>query len=162
MTPQVLLSMVFGFGVLALATIALLNAAGHRLHDLEVFDREGRSLAFVYRYSSQSAARLRVWFSRLPLFVGLGAFVAVSTTYVLYEATAVPLSQDDHGTQRHLMPIDVLTWTMVIMGGYVLVLVFVTSILSAGLYHAIGIFNHSLPRMPSAKRDLPHLPRAPM
>lgn len=130
--------MAFGFGVLALATVALLNVAGHKLHDLEVLDREGRNFAFVYRYDSNAAARLRKWFSRLPLLVGFGALVAMLATFGLFaEATAVRPRQDTQGAST---PIDAFTWTMVIMGGYVLVLVIVTSILSAGLYHAIRIF----------------------
>lgn len=153
MTLQVLLSMAFGFGVLALATVALLNTAGHRLHELEVFDRDGPNFAFVYRYNSKAAARLRLWFSRLPLFVGLGAFVAILVTYGLH-AVATAVHPPQH-TQA--LPIDILTWTMLIMGGYVLILVLVASILSAGLYHAIRIFRSTpFTRTYSTNGEPPH------
>ena len=48
MTTEILLPMVFGFGVLTLATVALLNAAGHRLHELQVMDQQGSRFAFAY------------------------------------------------------------------------------------------------------------------
>ena len=70
MTMQVLLSIVFGFGVLTLAAVALLNAAGQRLYELQVLDKRSRDFAFVYTYSSKPAADLRLSFSRLPLRLG--------------------------------------------------------------------------------------------
>ena len=70
MTMQVLLSMVFGFGVVTLATVALLNAAGHRLFELQVLSRRGEDFSFVYTYNSEADAELRLAFSRLPLRLG--------------------------------------------------------------------------------------------
>lgn len=67
MTTEILLPMVFGFGVLTLATVALLNAAGHRLHELQVMDQQGPRFAFAYTYSSKAAAELRLSFWRPPL-----------------------------------------------------------------------------------------------
>ena len=127
MTSQILLSMVFGFGIITVATVALMNTAGLRLFDLEALGKEeGRKLAFAYRYDSKLAASLRVWFARMPLFLGLGAVVAVLSTYGLYVDSTESTSM------------GALAWR--IMAGYVLVLVLVTAVFSAVLYKAIGIF----------------------
>ena len=136
MTLQVLLSMVLGFGVLTLATVALLNAAGHRLHDLELLGKSGLECAFVYKYSSRPAANLRLWFSRLPWFLLFGALVAMACTFALH-CKAVHVSEQEVDTKGTAMPVN---WTWVTMALYVLVLLVVTTVMSRRLYNAINIF----------------------
>ena len=131
MTTSDVLTIVFGFGIITLATVALLNVAGHRLHELQILDRRGRDFAFVYTYSSKAAADLRVWFSRLPLWLGVAAVAGVSLTCGLF-VWATLASED--GLQPSL--VDVITWGAT--GTYVIALVGVTTWLSARLYGAMG------------------------
>ena len=142
MTLQVLLSMILGFGILTLATVALLNVAGHRLHDLEVFEKRGRECAFVYKYSSKAAAELRLWFARLPWFLLFGAFLAIGCTLALLVEAIAYFSE--RGAQD-AQDAKVLDWMWLIMATYVLILVLVTTIMSGVLYGAIGAFNKVLP-----------------
>ena len=140
MTMQVLLSIVFGFGVLTLAAVALLNAAGQRLYELQVLDKRSRDFAFVYTYSSKPAADLRLSFSRLPLRLGSTAVVAVLVTYGLFVwagSGASPTSvQAEGGVHPSLA--EIITWTM--MGAYVLALVGIATVLSTRLYGVLSTF----------------------
>ena len=77
MILQILLTIVFGFGVLTLATVALLNAAGHRLHDGERLKYSGGKVQFMYKYPNDKAEKLRIWFARLPVWLGIAATIAV-------------------------------------------------------------------------------------
>ena len=136
---QVMLSMILGFGILTVATVALLNVAGHRLHDLEAFEKRGRECAFVYKYNSKAAADLRLWFARLPWFLLFGAFVAIGLTLgLLVEATT-------RFSEQGAQDAKVLDWMSLIMATYVLILVLVTTVMSGILYNAIGVFNSMLP-----------------
>ena len=133
MILQILLTIVFGFGVLTLATIALLNTAGHRLYDGEHLGlSEGRA-QFRYRYPTDKAEKLRKWFGRVPIGLGLAASIAVISAGALY-AFAGPQPQLPLGEQdaSHLNPLSIITW--VGMGLYVLALVIVTTALSRCLY----------------------------
>lgn len=143
MTTQALLTVVFGFGVVTLATVALLNVAGHRLHELQLLNKRDRDFAFMYTYSSERAAKLRVSFSRLPLWLGGAAVVVVSLTYgLVFLSEASPKSQVQvKATDEVVYPsiVDQITWAAV--GAYVLTLVGITSVLSARLYRVLRTFN---------------------
>ena len=66
MILQILLTIVFGFGVLTLATVALLNTAGHRLHDGERKGFANNAVQFEYKYPTDDAGRLRWWLPSYP------------------------------------------------------------------------------------------------
>lgn len=171
MTMQVLLSMVFGFGVVTLATVALLNAAGHRLFELQVLSRRGEDFSFVYTYNSEADAELRLAFSRLPLRLGGAAIVVVLLTYGLFFWSTVSASTQApvpvavvEGVARQ-SAIGTIAWAAI--GMYVMALVVVTTSLSARLYSAISTFRSDpLPRQSALYRgsvklseDGPHIPR---
>ena len=63
MILQILLTIVLDFGVLTLATVALLNVAGHRLHDGERRGFGNQAVQFEYRCPTDDAGRLRLWFA---------------------------------------------------------------------------------------------------
>ena len=77
MILQILLTIVFGFGVLTLATVALLNTAGHRLHDGERKGLANNAVQFEYKYPADDAERLRWWFAAVPVWLGIAASMAV-------------------------------------------------------------------------------------
>lgn len=77
MILQILLTIVFGFGVLTLATAALLNTAGHRLHDGERKGLANNAVQFEYKYPTDDAERLRWWFAIVPIWLGIAASMAV-------------------------------------------------------------------------------------
>lgn len=169
MTMQVLLSMVFGFGVVTLATVALLNAAAHRLFELQVLSRRGEDFSFVYTYNSEADAELRLAFSRLPLRLGGAAIVVVLLTYGLFFWSTVSASTQApvpvvEGVARQ-SAIGTIAWAAI--GMYVMALVVVTTSLSARLYSAISTFRSDpLPRQSALYRgsvklseDGPHTPR---
>ena len=127
MILQILLTIVFGFGVLTLATVALLNTAGHKMHD-----GEQKGLLFRFRYRSDDAERLRRRFAKLPVWLGSAASVAVISTGALYAWVPQPQLPPGEADASHLSPISIITW--VGMGSYVLALVVVTTWLSRRHY----------------------------
>ena len=135
MILQILLTIVFGFGVLTLATVALLNAAGHRLHDGERRGFANNTVQFEYKYPTNNAERLRWWFAVIPIWLGMAASIAVISVGALYVAIGGrPRVQVGEGAAytSHLDPLSIVTW--VGMGLYVLALVIVTTWLSRRLY----------------------------
>ena len=133
MILQILLTIVFGFGVLTLATVALLNAAGHRLHDGKRLKYSGGKVQFMYKYPNDKAEKLRIWFARLPVWLGIAATTAVISAGVLYVcAGPQPQLPPNEPDASHLSSISIITW--VGMGLYVLALVVVTTVLSWRLY----------------------------
>lgn len=130
MILQILLTIVFGFGVLTLATIALLNTAGHKLHGGERLGFAKGKVQFRYDYPSDDAETLRKWFARLPVWLGLAATVAVVSAGALYVCAGQ--GHQGQADSSHLQPVSVVTW--VGMGVYVLALVVVTTWLSRWLY----------------------------
>ena len=134
MILQILLTIVFGFGVLTLATVALLNTAGHRLHDGERRGFANQAVQFEYKYPTDDAARLRWWFAGLPIWLGMAASIAVISVGALYVSIgARPRVRAGEGVYAsHLDPLSIVTW--VGMGLYVLALVIVTTCLSRRLY----------------------------
>ena len=131
MILQILLTIVFGFGVLTLATVALLNTAGHKLHDGKRLGFAKGKVQFRYDYPSDDAETLRKWFARLPIWLGFAAAVAVVSAGALY-VCAGPQGHMAEAETSHLNPVSVITW--VGMGLYVLALVGVTTWLSRWLY----------------------------
>ena len=73
MILQILLTIVFGFGVLTLATVALLNTAGHHLHDGERRGFANNTVQFEYTYPTNNAERLRWWFAAIPVCLRFGS-----------------------------------------------------------------------------------------
>lgn len=135
MILQILLTIVFGFGVLTLATVALLNTAGHRLHDGERKGFANNVVQFEYKYPTDDAGRLRWWFAIVPIWLGIAACMAVISVGALYALIgAQPQVQPEEGAAytSHLDPVSIVTW--VVMGLYVLALVVVTTWLSRRLY----------------------------
>ncbi len=133
MILQVLLTIVFGFGVLTLATVALLNTAGHRLFEGERLGFVDGQVQFAFRYPTDEAETLRRRFARLPLWLGWAGGVAVVFTAVLYFSTGPqPQLAPGEPDASHLKPGSIITWTT--MGLYVLWLVAVTAVLSRGVY----------------------------
>lgn len=128
MILQMLLTIVFGFGVLTWATVALSNAAGQKLHHGA---QEG--LLFRFRYLSDDAERLRSWFAWLPVWLGWAASVAVVSTGALYVwASPQPQLPPGEPDASHLSPASIIAW--VGMALYVLALVVVTTWLSRRHY----------------------------
>ena len=137
MILQILLTIGFGFGVLTLATVALMNAAGHRLYDGERLGYAAGRVRFRYRYPTDRAEKLRKWFARLPLGLGLAAtFMVVAAGSVYVFAGPQPQPPSDGLDDSHLSPISIFTWAG--MGVYVLALVVVTTVLSRRLYTVLG------------------------
>lgn len=135
MILQILLTIVFGFGVLTLATVALLNTAGHRLHDGERKGLANNAVQFEYKYPTDDAERLRGWFATVPIWLGIAASVAVTSVGALYAMIGdQPQMRPEEGAAHtsHLDPVSIVTW--VGMGLYVLALVVVTTWLSRRLY----------------------------
>lgn len=159
MILSMLLTIVFGFGVITLATIALLNVAGLRIHDLRVEKRKKekgkrKEPVVVYVYTSQSARDLRISVSKLPSRLKWGAIIAVSFVVVLYTLvdSALPSTMIERpieaallggeptkdayasrvDTAEHLRPVSIITWAPI--AGYVLVLLIVAGSISKRCY----------------------------
>ena len=143
MILQLILTMTFGFGVMTLATIALLNTAGHRLHDLHNIG-EGPEPTFIYTYISDHATRLRRWFATMPLALGIAAIVAIVAVGTMYGVsdTPVPPEPQSNGEEKadrtHLEAQSIAMWVTVSF--YVVALSGVTATFSFLSYKAIQQF----------------------
>ena len=151
MILSILLTMVFGFGVLTLATIALLNVAGLRMHDLREERRPDESV-FTYAYASKRAYDLRSSVGKLPRRLKWGATVAVALVMVLY-AWADPGSStgvQEPGDSGHLGPVGIITWVSI--ATYVVALLWVAASISRRCYVVMQESEHRRPRR-RAKTD---------
>lgn len=150
MILSMLLTMVFGFGVVTLATIALLNVAGLRIHDLREVKR-GEGSVFVYAYISKEANDLREAIGKLPRWLTWGAIMAVLFTTVLTATYAfvvgspigVQEAVDSQNTMDHLEPIGIITWVPVT--GYVAVLLWIAGSISRRCYVVLKEAEHRRP-----------------
>ena len=86
MTLQLLLSIGVAVGILTLATVALMNVAGLRIHEVDKSDGQ------AYLYGGNSAQRLRGWFRRLPLWLGVAAAIAFAGILTAGWWTGTPIS----------------------------------------------------------------------
>lgn len=151
MILSILLTMVFGFGVLTLATIALLNVAGLRVHDLREEGRPDESV-FTYAYASKRAYDLRSSVGKLPRRLKWGATVAVALVMVLYAWADPGSSTGAQGTSDsgHLTPVGIITWVSI--AGYVVALLWVAASISRRCYVVMQEAEHRRPRR-RAKTD---------
>lgn len=152
MILSMLLTIVFGFGVITVATIALLNVAGLRLHDLREVGKAGQvKPIFAFVYTSESARDLRESFGKLPSRLMWGAISALLGVVCLYsfvglwvdiqEIIGIKQETDIQATHsgrdaEHLRPVNVITW--VTIAGYVLVLLLVAGSISRRCYVALS------------------------
>lgn len=153
MILAILLTMVFGFGVITLATIALLNVAGMRVHDLREVRRERSPSVFRYAYTSPSAYALRSSVGKLPRRLMWGAIIAVSFVTASYAIVDSGTSVDAQECEcvdgqrtvdmRHLDPIGVITWVPIT--GYVVVLLWVAGSISRRCYVVMKEIDHRRP-----------------
>ena len=145
MILSVLLTMVFGFGVLTLATIALLNVAGLRVHDLREERRAGESI-LAYAYTSKGAYDLRSAVGKLPRRLKWGATVAVVLVMVLYASVESGASVDPQGGlgREHLTPVGIITWASI--AAYVVALLWVAASISRRCYVVLKEMGHRRPQ----------------
>ena len=142
MILPLILTMTFGFGVMTLATIALLNTAGHRLHDLHNVCG-GPEPTFVYTYIDDTATTLRRWFAAMPLGLGIAAIIAVVAVAAMYVMLDLPLPPDPESNKAdrtHLEARSILMWVTV--SGYVVALSGFTATLSFFTYKTIQNYPH--------------------
>ena len=150
MILSMLLTMVFGFGVITLATIALLNVAGLRIHDLREVKRDDESV-FAYAYVSKEAYDLRESVGKLPRWLTWGAI----RRCVVYDDTdgnlrlvagfpiGVQEAVDSQKTMDHLEPIDIIVWVPIT--GYVAVLLWLAGSISRRCYVVLKEIEHRQP-----------------
>lgn len=100
---QEALTAIFGFGVLTVATVALLNVACLRLHDVQKKYQNATDgsqpdrFLYVYVYDSMSAFAERDKLRHLPSFLawmGAGAIVLVQFLYGVAYLTACPNEEE--------------------------------------------------------------------
>ena len=150
MILSMLLTMVFGFGVITLATIALLNVAGLRVHDLREVKRDDESV-FAYAYVSKDAYDIRESVGKLPRWLTWGAIIAVLFTTILTATYAfvaglpigVQEAVDSQKTMDHLEPIGIITWVPIT--GYVAVMLWIAGSISRRCYVVLKEIEHRLP-----------------
>lgn len=150
MILSMLLTMVFGFGVITLATIALLNVAGLRVHDMREIKLDDES-AFAYAYVSKDAYDLRESVGKLPRWLTWGAIIAVLFTTILTATYAfvaglpigVQEAVDSQKTMDHLEPIGIITWVPIT--GYVAVMLWIAGSISRRCYVVLKEIEHRLP-----------------
>lgn len=166
MILSMLLTIVFGFGVITVATIALLNVAGLRLHDLREIkqkdDNDQDKPVFEFVYTSTCARDLRDSFGKLPSRLMWGAIIAVLAVVCLYVFVGLTVdlqeatnAKQETGIQaahpgrdaEHLRPVNIITWMSI--AGYVLALLFVAGSISGRCYVALSEDVH--PQRPKQK-----------
>ena len=132
---SILLTMVFGFGVITIATIALLNVAGLRLHDLREV-KHSDEFTFEYAYSTKSAYDLRTDVGKLPRRLTSAAVVALLFVTALnalaYALVDAPILGQSTANVGHLTPIAIITWLSIT--SYVAVLLCVAGSISTRCY----------------------------
>lgn len=132
MTVPEALTTIFGLGVLTLATIALLNVACIRLHDVQRKATEAGRLVYAYVYDGAKAHAAREDLRSLPSFLGWTGFVAVALVLVLHLA---PYSTSGDA----IAALNAITWTLI--ASYVLVLLCVAALVSSRIYGAMAEVN---------------------
>lgn len=142
MIVQEALTAIFGIGVLTVATIALLNVACLRLHDVQKIDdntADGGGLVrllYVYVYDSASAFAAREQLRSLPAFLGWmggGAIVFMQLLYATALLTTCPNERESVSVW------DVITWMSV--ASYVLALLLVAARVSNKVYGVLNEVN---------------------
>lgn len=151
MILSMLLTMVFGFGVLTLATIALLNVAGLRMHDLREEQRSGES-SVAYAYTSQGAYDLRSSVGKLPRRLKWGATLAVALVMGLYASVDPAASGDAQEALggEHLTPVGIITWVSI--AAYVVALLWVAASISRRCYVVLQETEHRGPSQTGKKQ----------
>lgn len=139
---QEALTVLFGIGVLTVATIALLNVACLRLHDVQKIDsdeaKDGRLVRFLYAYvyDSTPALMAREELRSLPAFLGwmgMGAILFMQVLYVVAPLTTSPNDQESIGVW------DAITWAS--MTSYVTALLLVAAWVSNKVYGVLNEVN---------------------
>lgn len=129
---QEALTTIFGFGVLTLATIALLNVACMRLHDVQKKNDEASGFAYAYIYDGPKAHTARGDLRSLPSLLGWTGFVAIVMVQVLHL-----VAYSTSGTATAVL--DAVTWMSIV--SYVLVLLAVAAVVSNRVYGAMAEVN---------------------
>lgn len=132
MIVQEALTTIFGLGVLTLATIALLNVACIRLHDVQHMATEAGRAVYAYVYDSAKAHAAREDLRSLPSFLGWTGFIAVAMVQVLH---VVAYSTDGNS----IAVLGAITWTAI--ASYVLVLLAAAALVSNQVYGAMADVN---------------------
>lgn len=139
---QEALTVLFGIGVLTVATIALLNVACLRLHDVQKTDsdeaKDGRfvRLLYAYVYDSMQAFIAREELRSLPAFLGWMGMGAILYMQVLYVAA---LSTTDPNERESIGVWDAITWAS--MTSYVTALLLVAAWVSNKVYGVLNEVN---------------------
>lgn len=164
---QEALTAVFGFGVLTVATVALLNVACLRLHDVQKKEQkkgkkdleggaeegpktaigsEADELRYVYVYNSANAFAERDRLRHLPSFLawtGVGAIVLVQVLYGIAYLTAPHAGGDSPcacpSDRGPVTVLDIITWMSI--ASYVLVLLCVAAWVSNRVYGVLSRVN---------------------
>lgn len=154
---QEALTAIFGFGVLTVATVALLNVACLRLHDVQEKGKDEAAkqqsgadgsdrvsagvqtvdrFLYAYVYDSASAFSERDKLRHLPSFLawtGVGAIVFVQVLYGIAYLTTCPSERECNAV------LDVVTWMSIT--SYVLVLLGVAAVVSNKVYGVLAKVN---------------------
>ena len=139
---QEVLTTVFGFGVLTVATVALLNVACLRLHDVQKKDKtatDGSQMnrfVYVYVYDCASAFGARDKLRHSPSFLawmGVGAIVFVQILYGIAYLTTYPNERESTNI------LGVITWMSI--ASYVLALLCVSAVVSNKVYGVLDKVN---------------------
>ena len=127
------LTTLFGIGVLTLATIALLNVACIRLHDVQKRDgNRKRRFAYAYVYDGQKAHEARAGLRNLPSFLGWTGFLMIAMVQ-LFHIVAYSTNEESAAL------LDIITWMSI--ASYVLALLGVAALVSRRIYHAMAEVN---------------------
>lgn len=146
---QEALTTIFGFGVLTLAAIALLNVACLRLHEVQKKDEQGGPgkqrdgaagqagrFSYTYVYDSKRAFEARDTLRSLPSFLGwtgVAAIVFVQLLHGIARLTVIPHEREFAAV------LGVITWMSA--ASYVLVLLCVAAVVSNKVYGAMDEVN---------------------
>ena len=153
MILSMLLTMVLGFGVITIATIALLNVAGLRVHDLREVKQQRESVVLAYTYNSQNAYKLRSSIGKLPRRLTWAATVGVLYLVGCYALVGFGFfdgvqdavdSQKMDSTEHLGRIVFIITWAPVT--GYVTVLLWVAGSISKRCYIVLKEVEHRRPR----------------
>lgn len=150
MIVSVLVTMLLGFGVITVATIALLNVAGLRVHDLREVKQQGESV-LAYTYTSHRAYKLRSSVGKLPRRLTWGATIGVLYVAVCFAFVSLGFSvhvQDAADGQKtaeieRLERIGIVTWAPIT--GYVMALLWVAGSISRRCYVVLREVEHRRP-----------------
>ena len=140
---QEALTIIFGVGVLTLATVALLNVACLRLHDVQKKDRktsEGSGtdnrLLYAYVYDGVRAFEAREKLRSLPAFLGWTGAGAIAFMQLLGGIAYLTTSPSERESAAIF---DVVTWATI--AAYVLALLFVAAWVSNKVYGVLSEVN---------------------